>query len=235
MQYHQTTSIRRKRNSQQVKQMIDTAIRNTIDPWLDAVSKRAYRPWLHANHITVVGFSIGTVGCTAIILHWYLVGLGCLLLNRIFDGLDGSYARTHQQQSDWGGFLDIVLDFIWYAAFAASFAVGELSNTLVDSVTVIAIVYMVVSFVGTGTTFLAFSIIAAQNKIDVVGSEDKSIAYITNGPTEGFETILVLGAMCLFPKYIVWLTLGYGSLCWLTTIMRIISTRSRLFAVSVRE
>jgi phosphatidylglycerophosphate synthase len=38
------------------------------------------------------------------------------LFNRVLDGLDGMVARFHARQSDFGGYLDIVLDFVVYAA-----------------------------------------------------------------------------------------------------------------------
>jgi phosphatidylglycerophosphate synthase len=52
-----------------------------------------------------------------------LAGLGLtggavalFLVNRILDGLDGLVARSRNSQSDLGGYLDIVVDFVVYAA-----------------------------------------------------------------------------------------------------------------------
>ena len=36
------------------------------------------------------------------------------VLSRIFDGLDGAYARLTNQTSDFGGYLDIIVDFTIY-------------------------------------------------------------------------------------------------------------------------
>jgi len=38
------------------------------------------------------------------------VGFYCWILNRILDGFDGLVARERNQQSDFGGYLDLVLD-----------------------------------------------------------------------------------------------------------------------------
>merc|ERR1712086_191308 len=36
------------------------------------------------------------------------------ILNRIFDGIDGAYARQTDQCTDFGGYLDIIVDFTVY-------------------------------------------------------------------------------------------------------------------------
>jgi len=46
----------------------------------------------------------------------YTIALLMLFLNRLADGLDGELARL-KQPTEAGGFLDITLDFIFYAAF----------------------------------------------------------------------------------------------------------------------
>ncbi|MGQ7148234.1 CDP-alcohol phosphatidyltransferase family protein, partial [Escherichia sp. SS-MK2] len=47
-------------------------------------------------------------------LGWYLAALVVILLNRLLDGLDGALARR-RGLTDAGGFLDISLDFLFYA------------------------------------------------------------------------------------------------------------------------
>ena len=36
------------------------------------------------------------------------------VLNRFFDGIDGAYARMTDQCSEFGGYLDIIVDFTIY-------------------------------------------------------------------------------------------------------------------------
>ena len=47
-----------------------------------------------------------------------------LLLNRALDGLDGALARL-SRVTDRGAFLDIGLDFVFYAAIPLAFAVSD--------------------------------------------------------------------------------------------------------------
>ena len=43
------------------------------------------------------------------------------MLNRVLDGLDGVIARVHDKQSDFGGYLDLLLDFVVYLAVPLAF------------------------------------------------------------------------------------------------------------------
>lgn len=56
---------------------------------------------------------IGLAAAGAAALQWHWGALGLWLLNRVFDGLNGMVARAHAIQSDFGGYLNIVLDFIY--------------------------------------------------------------------------------------------------------------------------
>ncbi len=60
----------------------------------------------------------------ALYLHLYWLALICIVLNRFGDGLDGALARM-TRATDGGGFLDIVLDFIFYASVVLGFALAN--------------------------------------------------------------------------------------------------------------
>ncbi|MCF6630412.1 CDP-alcohol phosphatidyltransferase family protein, partial [Raoultella ornithinolytica] len=78
------------------------------------------------------------------------------------------------------------------------------------------------SFIGTGSSFLAFAALAAKHQIANPGYAHKSFYYL-GGLTEGSETILLFVLCCLFPAYFAWLAWLFGALCWLTTATRIYS------------
>ena len=65
--------------------------------------------------------------------------LGFILLNRLADGLDGAIARA-TSLSDRGGYLDIVLDFLFYGAIPLGFALASPSqNALPAAVLLLAL------------------------------------------------------------------------------------------------
>jgi phosphatidylglycerophosphate synthase len=193
--------------------VLDARLRRLIDPPLDGVAAPLARCGMSANAVTVLGFLIGLGAAAAIAERAFLAGLGLLLLNRLLDGLDGAIARR-RGQTDLGGFLDIVLDFLIYSAVPFAFALAD------PGANALAAAFLIFSFVGTGSSFLAFAIMAAKRGIATDLRGQKSLYYL-GGLTEGTETILVFVLACLWPAWFPWLALIFGLLCWLTTATRI--------------
>lgn len=192
--------------------MLDRPVRRRIDPWLDALAARCAAQGLSANQVTVSGFLIGAAGCVAVALGAYRVALGLILLNRLADGLDGCIARR-SRPSDLGGFLDIVLDTIFYSAVPFAFALADRERLL-------AACFLIFSFVGSGGSFLAFAVISAKRGVVSDPSSRKSFVYSV-GLMEGTETIAFFVLMCLLPEFFRQLAWTFGTLCWLTTALRI--------------
>jgi phosphatidylglycerophosphate synthase len=193
--------------------VLDARLRRLIDPPLDRLSAPLAAHGLSANAVTIAGFVIGLGAAAAIAGGAYLLGLGLLLLNRLFDGLDGAVAR-HRGLTDLGGFLDIVLDFLIYSAVPFAFALADPHANALPAA------FLIFSFVGTGSSFLAFAIMAAKRGIASDLRGRKSLYYL-GGLTEGAETIGALVLACLWPALFPWIALAFGLLCWLTTATRI--------------
>jgi len=193
--------------------MLDARLRQLIDPPLDRLAGALASAGLSANGATWLGFALGLCGIAAIAVEAYLLGLGLILLNRLFDGLDGALAR-HSGLTDLGGFLDILLDFIVYAGVPFAFALAD------PAVNGVAAAFLIFSFVGTGSSFLAFAVMAAKRGLSSDLRGKKSLYYL-GGLTEGTETILVFVLACLFPAQFPLIAWLYGALCWLTTATRI--------------
>jgi len=166
-----------------------------------------------ANQITLAGFAIGMLALPSLILQEYLWALAFILLNRIFDGLDGAVARR-QGISDCGGFLDITLDFLFYSMVPFGFV---LANPEANAV---AGAFLIFSFIGTGSSFLAFAIMASKRNIESPVYKQKSLYYI-GGLTEGTETIGCFILFCLLPQHFATIAWIFGTLCWITTSTRI--------------
>ena len=148
----------------------------------------------------------------AVMVDAMIAALVLLLMNRFCDGLDGAIARYHGA-TDFGGYLDIVLDFVFYSAIPFGFAVNNPENAVAAS-------FLIFSFIGTGVSFLAFAILAEKRGISTDIRGKKSFYYL-GGLTEGAETITLLVLMCLFPDWFAVLAWVFGCLCWITTATRI--------------
>lgn len=192
--------------------MLDSVARKLLDPFLNKVACKLASCGLSANMLTVAGFVFSIFGFAAIAGQHYGLTIFLIALSRIMDGLDGPLARQ-TTATDLGGYLDIVFDFIFYAGTVFFFAVGRPDSALPAA-------FLIFSFMGTGSSFLAYAIMAAKHGINHDRQGKKSFFY-SHGITEGTETIAALILICLFPDRFDIIAYVFGGLCWLTTLGRI--------------
>ena len=193
--------------------MLDRLAVGLLRPSLTRAARGLAGLGVHADHVTLLGFGIGMAAAGAIVAHQFLFGLVLLLLSRLCDGLDGALARL-TAATDRGAYLDITLDFLFYAAIPLAFAwVDPAANALAAAV-------LLTAFIGTATTFLAFSVMAAQRGLKSDVYPTKGIYYL-GGLTEATETLACFAAMCLWPSYFPQLASAFAALCALTIVMRL--------------
>ena len=192
--------------------MLDPYVRPLIDPPLNHIGKKVASWGISANTLTVMGFICGLTAMVMIVFHYYAIAASLICLNRLLDGLDGAVARK-TGLTDFGGFLDIVCDFIIYSGIIFAFGLAESENLWAAS-------FLIFSFIGPITSFLAYAIIAAKKQVQSTRRGVKSF-YHLGGICEGTETAFVLIFICLFPQFFEITCVVYGLLCWLTTIGRV--------------
>ena len=193
--------------------MLDHFSLKIITPMLRKIGTFLHRAGVHPDVVSVTGFLIGIAGACLIGAHYYLSGMILILLNRLADGLDGTIARI-SGPSDSGAYLDICLDFMFYSAVVLGFAFANPErNSLAAAV-------LIFSFVGTGSSFLAFAILAQKNNITDLRLPGKGFYYL-GGLAEGTETIAVFILFCLFPWYFPLLALLFALICLLSTAIRV--------------
>ena len=100
--------------------MRDATLRQKKDDLMVPMARRLFGS-VHPNVISFVAMAVGLLTILAIVNQFYVVGLILWLLNRVLDGLDGVIARVHDKQSDFGGYLDLLLDFVIYLAVPIAF------------------------------------------------------------------------------------------------------------------
>lgn len=192
--------------------MLDSAIQRVLKPVLSRMAHGLVRAGVGADALTFIGFAIGMVAAVSIVFQHFMAGLVLLLLSRLMDGLDGAVARL-TQPTDRGGFLDITLDFLFYASIPLAFAVANPAQNALPAAVLLA------SFMGTASSFLAFAIVAAKRGLASTELPDKSF-YFLGGLTEATETIAAFAAMCLWPQWFGPIAYGFAALCAITTALR---------------
>jgi len=186
-------------------------VRGPLEGGAELLKKRGIAP----DQVSLVSFLIGITAVPFLASQAYFAALCCILLNRIGDGLDGALARR-TKVSDSGAFLDIVLDFLFYSAVVVGFALADPgANSLAAAI-------LIFSFVGTGSSFLAFAVMAERIGITSIAYSGKGFYYL-GGLTEGTETIIFFVLFCILPGYFAILAYVFAFLCGLTTVIRVIS------------
>jgi len=205
--------------------MLDRFVIPKLKPPLRRIATQCQQRGIKADKVTVVGFGIGVLSVFALATGYFLVALVLLFLNRLADGIDGELARL-KGGTDAGAFLDIVLDFIFYAIFPIGFALYNPSENA------LAAAILVASFVGTGASFLAFDSFAQRKKIEHPDFAYKGLYYL-NGLAEGTETILTFALMCLLPQHFVLIASLFALVCVITAINRVVFSYQTLRKIDI--
>jgi phosphatidylglycerophosphate synthase len=195
--------------------MFDRYIYPVIGPSCTVLARPLARLGVRADLVTIAAFMIGLAAMPLLALGRPGWALAAIILNRLLDGIDGALARL-TSVTDRGAFLDISLDFLFYASVPLGFAIFD------PNANAPAACFLLFSFIGTGSTFLAYSLIAERRGLLAPHFRNKGIVYLT-GVAEGFETILFFVAMCLWPAHFASLAYVFAVLCWLTIVVRLLA------------
>ncbi len=192
--------------------MFDSALRPLIDPPLNSMGRALARRGISANALTLTGLLLGLGAGVALAGRAWSIALALILLNRLCDGLDGAVARV-RGKTDFGGYLDIFADYVFYAAVPVGFAVADPANALPAAV-------LLASFLFSGSSFLGYAVIAERRRMVSTAQGEKTFYYMA-GIAEGTETIAVFVLAALRPDWFVPLALGYALACVITGFARL--------------
>jgi phosphatidylglycerophosphate synthase len=193
--------------------MLDRVALKLVKPALDAAASRLAARGITADQVTLAGFALGMLAAVLVASGHSLLAILPLLANRALDGVDGALARL-SPSSERGAFLDISLDFVFYAAIPLAFGIAAPEQNALAAAVLLA------AFVVTGTSFLAFAVLAEKRGLKSTSYPTKAFYYL-GGLTEGTETIACFLAMCLWPQHFGTLAYFYAMLCALTAATRL--------------
>lgn len=202
--------------------MLDRRLLGALKPALDAIARRLVARGVGADAVTLAGFALGLAGAALIALQLPLAGLVLVAASRLCDGLDGAVARL-TQPTDRGAFLDITLDFLFYASVPLAFALADPAANALPAAVLLA------AFIGTGSSFLAFAVLAERRGLHASAYPNKGLYYL-GGLTEGSETLICFALMALWPALFPVLAYGFAALCVLTIATRLLAGWSLLGA-----
>ncbi len=187
-----------------------------FDPELRVVKQRLLSPLakqvsVSASYLTGLGFAVGLL---AVMFAWqgrYGLALLAWLFNRLLDGLDGEVARVKTQQSDWGGYLDILADFVIYALLPIGLI---MSNTSLSGW--FALAFMLACFYVNAASWLYLSALLEKRQ----AKQEITSINMPKGLIEGTETIVLYCLFILFHNYLAILYSLMGLLVIITIFQR---------------
>ena len=196
--------------------MLDRFALKILRPMIDAAAAPLAARGITADQATLAGFCFGMLAAIMIAFGLTTAAILPLLANRALDGVDGALARLSGGATERGAFLDISLDFVFYAAIPLAFAAQAPGENALPAAMLLA------AFTVTGTSFLAFAVMAEKRGLKSTAYPSKSFYYL-GGLTEGTETILCFLAMCLWPGHFAAIAIAYAALCALTAGTRLLA------------
>ena len=200
--------------------MFDEILRRLKDRWLAPLA-RLLGP-VNPNLVTCAAFLAGLGCAAAAAAQRDSLALLLWLLNRILDGLDGAVARLHSRQSDFGGYLDLVLDFAVYAAIPLGIVVGQ-----PDAANWWALGLLLASFLVNAPSWMVLSAILERRNADDADQRLTTIA-MPPGLVAGTETIIFFSLFLLFPSHVAWLFTTMAVLVFGNVVLRLVWAWRRL-------
>lgn len=201
--------------------MLDAILRPRIDPPLNRAGRVIARAGISADAVTLAGLALGLLSAGLIAAGAPGWALAPLLASRLADGLDGAVARA-SRRTDFGGYLDITCDFLFYGAVPLGFVLMDPeANGVAGAV-------LLLSFYVNGASFLGFAVLAERRGVETTAQGLKNL-YYSGGLLEGTETIGFFVLICAAPSAFPVLAAIFAGLCFLTTLLRIRHAR-RVFA-----
>lgn len=191
--------------------MLDSRLRRVKDRLLAPVA-RPMAGVVHPAAITAASLAAG-LGCAALIVRGETAAaLGLWLVNRSLDGLDGLVARTGGRQSDLGGYLDLLADFVVYAAIPIALSVRW------PAVAGFPLAVLLAAFYVNAASWMYLS--ALLEKRATAHAGPTSVTMPT-GLVEGSETILLFTGFILMPAWLPELFWTMSALLGIAIVQRL--------------
>lgn len=198
--------------------VIDNAFRRILPRYAGPLVRLYGRLGLTPNRVSAIGcgFGFAAAGCVAV----GLAGPAVLLwwVGRLVDGTDGIFARNTEQATDFGAYLDIVLDMAAYSSMILGFAYAN--PELTDRWLVILLLYVLCI-----TSALALGM--EEAKRDLPKRDDRGLR-LGAGLAEAGETGIAYTLFLLLPELLSPLTALWIAILLTTIVARTILARRLL-------
>jgi phosphatidylglycerophosphate synthase len=196
--------------------MVDQFLRRPKEQMLAPLA-RQIGARVHPTTLTLLAFACGVGAALALWQGAMAAGLMLWALNRTIDGLDGSVARATNTQTDWGGYLDILLDVVVYALVPLGLALHAGTPAAL-----VALAVLLASFYANAISWSYLAALLEKRSAGAKSSGELTSVTMPAGLIEGAETVLFFSAFIIFAPYLVWLFGLMAALVGVTVAQRLI-------------
>jgi len=201
--------------------MLDPFFAKAFKSPLDAGAEALLARNIDANLLTWAGFAAGLLAAALISIGWTSIGLVVLVASRLADGLDGALARA-SKATDFGAYLDIVLDLIVFSALAAAFSLADPANKFAG-------LALMITLTGVGAASLALQLFAAKHGVGVDASDsetDQRPFFYVSAFVESSEITLFFLVALVWPQAFPVIGWIFAIACGVTIAQRIFQARA---------
>ena len=147
----------------------------------------------------MAGFVLSLMAATAAWQVWPAAAVACWLAGRTFDGLDGAVARRNGTASDLGGYSDLLLDTVGYAAVPLGVASGTDDRT-----TWVVTAVLIATFYVNSVSWLMLSALLEKRANGTERRGEQTSVTMPVGLIEGAETIVIFTIALAIPSIAAW-------------------------------
>lgn len=192
--------------------MTDAYLRRPKEALLGPVARRTP---VHPTVITLVALVPGIGAALAAADGRSVLAVSLWLLNRLLDGLDGTVARQRDRQSDLGAYLDILSDFLVYAAVP----IGLAADAGTQAAWIAAAALLATFYVNT----ISWAYLAALiERRDLRRDGGYTSVAMPGGLIEGAETVVVYTLMLAVPGWSIALFWAMAGAVAITVAQRVV-------------
>ncbi|MDW7754508.1 MAG: CDP-alcohol phosphatidyltransferase family protein [Brevefilum sp.] len=206
--------------------MFDNYLRGIKDRLAEPLARKMWK--VDPNSLTLMGLLIGIGSAVLAYFGFYIWAFAFWLFNRSLDGLDGVIARMYQKQDDFGGYLDILSDFVVYAALPIGVVLGAPSQVRY----VILIIMLGIFYINTASWMYLAAILEKRAKHD---PETTTTIVMPTGLVGGFETIVFFSLFILFPAHVTVFFLVYTVLVIFSIFQRLVWAKRQFRPITLKD
>jgi phosphatidylglycerophosphate synthase len=202
--------------------VFDWYLRALKDRLLAPIS-RMLGPRVSPIAITWLALVVGLASAGAVFDGRLEAALVLWLLNRLLDGLDGTQARTHGRESQFGAYLDVVLDFVVYAAIPLAIVLNGRSYELALSG-----MLLLAAFYVNAASWIFLAAILEQRREGAAARHELTTVTMPPAIIAGTETVVFYSLFILFPSLVSGLFAAMALLVLFNVALRLRWARNSL-------